>query len=63
MGKQQGQGLIGYVLMFVLIVVVIILLIYVFSRGVTISVCDYARPTAGNVVDCIATRTAEAKTR
>jgi len=59
-GKMnKGQGLIEYVLILVLVVTVIIVLAALLFP-ISKPPCDDPYPTAGKIVSCIATRTAEA---
>lgn len=59
---MKGQGMVEYVLMLVLIMIVIVVLLALLFAAPP-SACNKSKPTAGDVVDCIATRTAEAHNR
>lgn len=62
MNKQHGQGLIEYALILVAaVVVVVVIMSLLFSAQKP--PCDKVQPTAGDVVSCIATRTAEARNK
>lgn len=56
--SNKGQGLIEYALILVLIAVVVVVIMGLISYNPT--PCNRERPNAGQVVDCIGTRTAEA---
>lgn len=59
---NKGQGLIEYLLITILAVVVVLVLLQLLTPMPS-GACDKSKPTAGDVVNCIATRTAEAKNR
>lgn len=60
---NKGQGLIEYAVILVLAAVVVIVIMALFASAINKLPCDKSEPTAGDVVSCIATRTAEAKQR
>lgn len=63
MKRRTGQGLIEYMLIFTLIVLCVIVIVLLFVSVSSPLPCEKPRPTAGDIVSCIATRTAEARYR
>lgn len=63
MKHNKGQGLIEYMLVLLMCAVVVIVIIGLFIGASNIPPCNRAgdAQTAGAVVDCIGTRTAEAR--
>ena len=62
---QRGQGLFEYVVLLLIVALVILMIALLFwtLTAAPPAVCDRSRPTAGDIVSCIATRTAEARNR
>lgn len=63
MKRNKGQGLVEYALVLVLCAVVVVVIVALFSGALNSPPCDKVDPTAGDVVSCIATRTAEARNK
>lgn len=63
MEGSKGQGLVEYALILLLTAVVVIVLMAIATGILNTPPCNRAGGTAGDVVDCIATRTAEARNR
>lgn len=60
---NKGQGLVEYALILFMVAIVVICIMALVVSAFNQSPCDSTSATAGNMVDCIATRTAEAKHR
>lgn len=59
---NKGQGLVEYALIALMILIVIVIIIWAVISPEP-QVCDHSEPTAGDIVACIATRTAEARNK
>jgi len=63
MKLNKGQELIEYALILILFIIVIVVILEILWSSSPKPPCDDPYPTAGKVVACIATRTAEARNR
>lgn len=61
---NKGQSLVEYALICVLVIIVVLAIVTMIAGAVDPKTpCEKSSPTAGDIIYCVATRTAEAKTR